>query len=615
MPKKYGYLFMPVFMLAFMITSCRFPYKIVRNLTETPTVSASDTPMVMFSTQSPTMSLHPIPTAAKTPIIVDAQPVKGTVLTWMDESFFIFIPGGEYGIGKDSYNAADFSPYHRVTLSSFWIQQSEVTNQQYAQCVSDGKCSPPMQETEIQYWYENSYDGNHPVVGVTWFQAREYCAYIQSRLPTEAEWEAAARGSDGRVYPWGGDKPNCNYANFKGCLEPSEPSVVRSYSFGASDLNVLDMSGNVFEWVGDWYAKDYYQSSTDIDPSGPLDGRKRVYRGGSYKSSSDEMASYLRFALEPEKQSSDLGFRCVLQGDPLKDAALQQVAQPCTIAGMNDPDQIHATATPFPCADAAVSAFCQLLSGKPSYGVEIHQSGCLNNDLYALSGNSQPLSCLTTKLSDGGNKYQCSFPGMGQGITVNVNYCNVLDIPSVDITCPIGYQLDQNSKQCELKNPKLPNPPCPRGYQELPFYGCLPVFETSGIGCPVGYYSVETAMGFVCMPLTPCQLSNSSETCANTVCAAGQRFDEFKNCCASGDTAKKACPSNLLYDANQNVCIEPALYSKKCQMAFVKIPYCPTLTPSPTPTPEPQQDCSIYKKPDTCEANGCHWKFDFFYCY
>ncbi|MRS03981.1 hypothetical protein EG832_12295, partial [bacterium] len=485
---------------------------------------------------------------------------------------------------------------------------------QYAQCVSDGKCSPPMQEPEIPYWYENEYDGNHPVVGVTWFQAREYCAYIQSRLPSEAEWEAAARGSERKAFPWGGDKPNCNYANFNGCLDPAEPRDIRSYNFGASDFNVLDMSGNVYEWVADWYGKDYYQSTPELDPTGPLDGRKRVYRGGSYTSSAEEMATYLRYALEPEKQASDLGFRCILEGDPLKETGLQ-IAQPCTLLGMNDLNQIQPTSTPFPCSEATVSGFCQLLSGKPSYGIEILQSGCRDNNLLTMTGNSQPLTCSLSPLSGGGNKYQCSFPGMGQGIMVSVNYCNVLDVPEVDITCPLGYQLNQESRQCELKIIKLPTPPCPNGYQEVSSIGCLPFYDPGGSGCPIGYYSIETSSGYVCMPLNKCQFASGSDSCANTTCAIGQEYDPYKNCCTSGNSPKRTCASNLFYNSNQNLCLSPDLLSKKCLTTEVKIPYCPTLTPSPTPTREPEQDCSVYRDADACILNGCRWKVGFTYCY
>ncbi len=614
MRKKYANLFFMAFILVFTAISCRFPFKIVPNLPETTTPTASFTPQPSSTTQPPTVTVQSTPTPENNTSVMDLDPEKGSRLTWMDYSSFVYIPGGDFIIGKDSYNPTDFSPSHQVTLTSFWIQQAEVTNQQYAQCVSDGRCSLPIQEPEIPYWYENDFNGNHPVVGVTWFQAREYCTYIHARLPTEAEWEAAARGSEGKIYPWGGDKPNCNYTNFKGCLDPAEPIDILSYSFGASDFDVFDLSGNVFEWVSDWYAKDYYQSSPSQDPIGPLDGRKKVYRGGSYRSSTDEMGAFLRFALEPEKQSSDIGFRCVLEGNPITDAALQ-IGQSCSISGMSDPNQIQPTSTPFPCAAASVSGYCQLLSGKPSYGVEINQSGCLDNNLYSMMGNSQPLTCTIFQLSNGGKKYQCTFPGMGQGVMVDVSYCNLLDVPLVEITCPIGYQLDQTSRQCELINTKLPAPPCPNGYQEIPSYGCLPKYDPAESGCPIGYYSLETTGGFVCMPLNKCDLSIGSESCANTICAAGQRYDEFKNCCASGNSPKKNCANNLIYNADQNVCIEPGLYSDKCLTSNVKIPYCPTLTPTPTSIPVPQTDCSIFRDANTCLANGCQWKIGFTYCY
>lgn len=607
--------FMGVLVTFFAVMACNLPFKIVPNFTPTPPVEATHTFILPTITQTPTKTVLITPTLENQGKLGDAIPALGSVLTWIDYSNFVFVPSGEYTIGKDSANQVDFSPRHSVSLNGFWIQQSEVTNQQYAQCVADGKCNPPIQEPEVPYWYEYPYDGNHPVVGVTWFQAREYCQYIKARLPSEAEWEAAARGPVGKIYPWGGDKPNCNYLNFKGCLDPSAPVDILSYPFGASDFYALDMAGNVYEWVEDWYAKDYYASSPSENPTGPLDGRKRGYRGGSYTSSSDEIGSFMRFAIEPEYQAPDIGFRCALNRNQVENPTLS-MGQPCQILAMSDQDQAYPTSTPFPCSSASTSGFCQLLGGKPSYGIGILQYGCLDNTLHSMIANLQPLTCSTTQLSNGGNKYQCTFPGMAQGINVNLSYCHSIDIPKVQMTCPPGYQIDKETSLCEVENSKLPSSPCPQGYLNVATYGCLPLFDTDNETCPVGYYSVESSTASVCMPINTCLLSTETNACKNTICAAGQKFDTRKSCCVTADSPKRICPSDLIYNADQNVCIEPNLITEKCLSTNTNIPLCPTLTPTSTPTKEPQsKDCSIYKDGNTCILNGCKWTIGWILCH
>jgi iron(II)-dependent oxidoreductase len=171
-------------------------------------------------------------------------------------------------MGQDEVEPSDHSPSHTVTEDSYWIFRAEVTNRMYRACVELGVCTEPVQSP----WYTDAGYENAPVSGVTWDQAKGYCEWIGGRLPTEAEWELAARGTDARPYPWGEDEPTCNLLNFKDCLDPSEPNGVGSYPLGVSPFKMADMAGNVSEWVSDWYAEDYYANSPANDPTGPATG-------------------------------------------------------------------------------------------------------------------------------------------------------------------------------------------------------------------------------------------------------------------------------------------------------------------------------------------------------
>jgi hypothetical protein len=203
-----------------------------------------------------------------------------------------------------------------------------------------------------------------------------------------------------------------------------------------------------------------------------MDGRKKVYRGGSYNSPIDEIGSFIRFAAEPENHAAYIGFRCVLSSDQIENPTYS-IGQPCQVISMNELTELLPTSTPFPCSSATVNGYCQLLGGKPSYGIELLQSNCLNNSLHSMMANLQPLTCSTISLSDGSNKYECTFPDMAQGINVNMNYCHEIDIPVVQKACPIGYQYDKNKNLCAITETTIPNPPCPKGFLEVGSFGCL----------------------------------------------------------------------------------------------------------------------------------------------
>jgi formylglycine-generating enzyme required for sulfatase activity len=146
-------------------------------------------------------------------------------------------------------------------------------------------------------------------VYVTWFQADQYCQWNGRRLPTEAEWEKAARGTDGRSYPWGNSLPNPRLANFDLGLRGEAASAYR-YPLGASPYGVLNMAGNVREWIADWFAPDYYRSSPLTNPKGPASGTERSLRSGSYNEGTKGIVVYQRYSHEPKSPGLSRGFRC-----------------------------------------------------------------------------------------------------------------------------------------------------------------------------------------------------------------------------------------------------------------------------------------------------------------
>jgi len=194
------------------------------------------------------------------------------------------IPAGILHMGGYDVRAApDEFPAHEVALDAFWMDQLEVTNAMYALCVSAGVCEPPQSfKSQRRFdYYQNPEFKDYPVVYVTWGQAKTYCEWANRRLPTEAEWERAARGDDFRTFPWGEDKPDWRFANFN--YIANDTSRVGSYPLGASPFGVLDMAGNAAEWTNDLYDFDFYLTSPLENPLGPISSSSlnRVVRGGS----------------------------------------------------------------------------------------------------------------------------------------------------------------------------------------------------------------------------------------------------------------------------------------------------------------------------------------------
>jgi formylglycine-generating enzyme required for sulfatase activity len=213
------------------------------------------------------------------------------------------VPAGNFWMGcnveVDDDCDSDESPYHKVYVDAFEVYTTEVTVYAYDACVTAGQCDAPVCAQD---------GGDRPVVCVDWFDADSYCGWAGKRLCTEAEWEKAARGTDGRTYPWGNEAPTCELAVMNGCPGTAQP--VGSKPVGASPYGALDMAGNVWEWVADWYDRSYYLSSPAGNPTGPASGSNRVVRGGSFDSGADNLRASNRHDDVPSFTYGILGFRC-----------------------------------------------------------------------------------------------------------------------------------------------------------------------------------------------------------------------------------------------------------------------------------------------------------------
>lgn len=223
------------------------------------------------------------------------------------------IPSGCFQMG-DSFNegAPHELPVHTVCVSAFEMDVHEVTNADYKACVDAGVCDPPVYSSSVSRpsYYGNSAYNNFPVIWVNWDQASEYCKWASKRLPTEAEWEKAARGGlAGNRYPWGNTISGTN-ANYCDSGDPWDNDTSEVGHYEPNGYGLYDMAGNVHEWVKDWYQDNYYTVSPLNDPQGPTGGVLRVLRGGSWVSEAFTLRVANRYYGDPNLEASAFGFRC-----------------------------------------------------------------------------------------------------------------------------------------------------------------------------------------------------------------------------------------------------------------------------------------------------------------
>ena len=299
----------------------------------------TDTPIPRYtSTQEPTplfeLTVSPPFTSPTSDSVLTPPPLAGeTRSNPNDGVLMVYVPEGTFTMGmtpeQSKYllsickgcNSTVYDssqPDHQVYLDAFWIYQTEVTNKMYQYCEKAGACPPPSRKSSDSHsnYYGNPAFANYPVIYVDWNAANQYCAWAGGRLPTAAEWEKAARGTDGRLFPWGDDPPNDNLANFNKLY--GDTTEVGSFPNGASPYHVLDMAGNVWEWVSDWFERDYYDSSPSKNPQGPSSSsiNWRGGRGGQAYMSAGEISPAFNDGWEPYERGSAVGFRCAYTDNP-----------------------------------------------------------------------------------------------------------------------------------------------------------------------------------------------------------------------------------------------------------------------------------------------------------
>ena len=433
--------------------------------------ASTPTPTEAPVTQPPAATLAaPTPISTTAPIDLAGPPMQvGSSYLYFDGTLLVAVPGGPFIMG---HGGSD-NPEHTVTLSDFWIYSTKVTNREFQQCVAVGKCTAPdLQDNQGYAVFERQ---NDPVVGVNWAQSEAYCEYANGQLPTEAQWEKAARGPDGNIYPWGNGLPAINLLNYNNNIG-STTNVV-NYPPGKSYYDALDMEGNVYEWVHDWYDPLYYHTGPAQDPLGPDAGvgGQRSVRATGYKSNGDQVPASTRFHFLPADHRRDLGFRCVVK-DPTLFAPMCQLTALVggnggSSSGGNCPNVNVSVSYP-KCGTGNYATVTFDDSVNPDSNVKIIGVGGCTPD------------------APGGHyaKYTCSNIPAG-GLIVGISSTCTSSTP-VTPTCSAPYKLSGKGL-CVLNGNSTVGQQCPAGTQYDPLGKCCTFTPGTGANfpaCPAGTF-------------------------------------------------------------------------------------------------------------------------------
>jgi hypothetical protein len=508
-------------------------------------------------------------------------------MTWLDGGVLVYVPAGEFVMGT----GVGSTPQKTVYLDGFWIDSIDVTNKMYAQCIATGNCAPPSQEIGSPV-YSNPEYGDFPVVGVTWDMAANYCTWAQGQLPTEAQWEKAARGPSAGVFPWGISTPSCDLLNYQGCL--GHTNSVTSYPAGRSPFGLLDMGGNVFQWVNDYYDEHAYDSMPSRNPTGPASGDSRVLRGSSFETEPSLLVSGVRHFGGTGYHSRDLGFRCAIN------------------------------------VPKAIAPFCQASSyiptgAGPSTGTcEVPQIGVQRNYCSARIGYASldlPPGAdyrITTKgykcqdaVVNGQRVLTCTGPDKSTG---KVTVCNPAcsGAPSstgAPVVCDPGYGLDASTNACVYApvNPEPGVAGCPPGFNLIDRGArkICAVGRNQNGQCPAATYfdgQYGACVSPSASPDAPYALDNPALASRSFQgCAAGYSYDPNYQCCqATAGGAYPGCPLGFSYDLSQNTCVP--------QQVSVSAPGCVTVSLSIARCKPIVDVCANITYEGTCRINpSCQW--------
>jgi hypothetical protein len=452
----------------------------------------------------------------------------GSKFLYVDGSVLVAVPGGQFIMG----HGGDDNPEHIVNVSAFWLYRAKVTNSQYAFCVALGQCTPP--DTKKNTGYGDPLKANHPVTAVNHGQASAYCSFVHGRLPTEAEWEKAARGPEGNIYPWGDATPVCDLANYGTC-EFKTTSVVE-HPAGQSYYEALDMAGNTYEWVADWYERNYYLNSPADDPLGPDLAFRRSVRSSGFNSPAFETEAARRFSLAPIETRDDLGFRCVVE-DPTYFAPMCQSALVYgQDAGSGAPGGGGVPAETCPSVGISVVPLCVGTVGSANVNFSGPPGATVDSDGCTPTGNPDQYSCLSPTTVSIKADCQQSAPGSPTcppGFQQQGNQCISQGGKG---QCLPGYNYDPATQCCTAlpgKDSSVPLPLCPVGtYYVAAKNACVPypakgiVSVVSAVGIPDCTTPTRKPGGGGC-PVLDCSGTTFPSSWDSTLCCC---YNSFKGC-------------------------------------------------------------------------------------